>query len=61
MADESPDRAACLSDAHECNGVREDPACNMLSESGVSMRDGTTESRISLKTNLELTITIDLA
>ena len=44
MADEPPAPVALKSDAHECNGVREDPACNNLNESGAYMSDGATEN-----------------
>ena len=43
MADELSEPVAHATTAHECNGDREGPACNNLSDSGASISDGATE------------------
>ena len=45
MADEPAIPASRVSDAHDAMEGQPDPSCFSLSESGVSMRDGTTERR----------------
>ena len=44
MADEPSEPVDHATTAHECNGDREGPACNNLSDSGASISDGATES-----------------
>ena len=44
MADEPSEPVAHATTAHECNGDREGPACNNLSDSGASISDGATEN-----------------
>ena len=44
MADEPANPSARMSDAHDAMEGQPDPSCFSLSESGVSMRNGTTES-----------------
>ena len=44
MADEPAIPASRVSDAHDAMEGQLDPSCFSLSESGVCMRDGTTES-----------------
>ena len=48
MADELSEPVAHGSDAHEGNGVREDPACQHLSDSDAAIIDGATENRKGL-------------
>ena len=43
MADEPAVPASRVSDAHDAMEGQLDPSCFPISESGVSMRDGTTE------------------
>ena len=43
MADEPAVPASRVSDAHDAMEGQLDPSCFSFSESGVSMRDGTTE------------------
>ena len=44
MADEPAIPASRVSDAHDAMEGQPDPSCFSLSESGVSMRNGTTET-----------------
>ena len=44
MADEPSEPCVCVSDAHKCNLGQVEPPCEHLSESDVTMPDGTSEN-----------------
>ena len=48
MADEPAVPASRVSDAHDAMEGQLDPSCFPISESGVSMRDGTTEILVTV-------------
>ena len=57
MADEPANPCARVSDAHDAMEGQPAPSCISLSESGVSMRDGTIEIEIASNIMLKLSNT----